>query len=759
MTSLPDAFDPIDLRRGRVLACCVIVLGLGLTIVGSSITRAAADRLSELIFMAICDETATRIENRIRADILMLHGGIGFMKASDDVSRSQWEAYAMATGSNEWFPGIQGFGYAKLVPRRALAAHEEAVRAEGFPTYRVWPEGDRASYAPTLYLEPFSGRNLRAFGFDLLSEEQRRVALEKSRDEGMPAMTGKVELVQETSVDIQAGILILLPLYRSRMPVDTVDQRRLAIQGWVYCPIRMDDFMTGLMPEPGMQYGGHMRLRIHDGDTTAAMGLLFDSDKEDMGKPEHVARFTTEMPITVAGRLWTLDFSQSFTNAFASEYRSTGLVLGGGILVTLLAAWLVLSLLNTNYTAHRMARRLNSEVLELNEGLERRVSERTAELEKAKSLAESASAAKSEFLSSMSHELRTPMNSILGFGQLLEKDTSLKPSQADFVQEILKAGRHLLDLINEVLDLSRIDTGRIELSLEAVNCREIAEEALALLAPLAEKRSIVIRNGIGTDESVKADRFRLKQILVNLVSNAVKYNHEGGSLELRAESTDEGVRIDVRDSGCGIPEEKMGELFSPFNRLGREVGEIEGTGIGLVISKRLVESMGGSIGAESAEGEGSRFWFVLPRAEPTGKAPALAGTETAVLQEKPTHSILFIDDSEVNLRLVETILAERKGIELVTATSPSLGMELAKTRLPDLILVDLEMQSMEQFDLFASLEAKGFDKPIPVVAISSSVSPRDSGRAQASGFAGFLTKPLDVERFLDLVDRIVRKGA
>jgi len=759
MTAPPDHIDTIDPRRGRVLACCVIVLGLAFTIVGSSITRAAADRLNEQVFTAICDETATRIENRVRADILMLHGGIGFMKASDDVSRSQWEAYAMATGSNEWFPGIQGFGYAKLVPRRGLAAHEEAVRAEGFPTYRVWPDGDRPSYAPILYLEPFSGRNLRAFGFDLLSEEQRRVALETARDEGKPAMTGKVELVQETSVDVQAGILILLPLYRSGMPVDSVAQRRLAIQGWVYCPIRMNDFMTGLMPELGMQYGGHMRLRIHDGDTTGAMGLLFDSDKQELGKPQQAARFTTKLPIDVAGRHWTLEYSQSFTNVFASEYRSIGLVLGGGILVTLLTAWLVLSLLNTNYTAHRLARRLNRKVLELNEGLEKRVSERTAELEKAKSLAESASAAKSEFLSSMSHELRTPMNSILGFGQLLERDDSLKPSQADFVQEILKAGRHLLELINEVLDLSRIDTGRIELSFETVGCREIAEEALALLAPMAETRGIVFHNGIGAAASVKADRFRLKQILVNLVSNAVKYNHEGGSVELRAESTDEGVRIDVRDSGCGIPEEKMGELFSPFNRLGREVGEIEGTGIGLVISKRLVQSMGGNIGAESVEGEGSRFWVLLPRAETGGEASAASADVADDVIGEGTARILYIDDNKVNLRLVETILAQKQAVALITAPSPSVGMELAKIRRPNLILIDLETAGMEHFELSASLDANALGRRIPVVAISSATSPRDVERAKSSGFFDLLSKPIDVDRFLELVDRLVPKGA
>ncbi len=608
---LESATEP---RPRRILALLLLVLGLAGSIVASMAAKESADKLAKQIFLAVCDETAGRIQSRIHGDIVMLRGGVGFFKASDDVSRSQWRAYSLAIDTSEWSPGIQGFGYAQFVPRGALAAHEKSLRAQGYSDYRVWPEGAQDAYAPVIYLEPFSGRNLRAFGYDLLSEVQRREALEKARDQGNPEITGKLDLVQETGVDIQAGVLILLPLYKTGMPAETVAERRLAIRGWVYSPLRMDDFMTDLMPDQSMQYNGRMRLRIHDEATTGPSGLLFDSDRAQIGQPQSVSRFTAAIPLEVAGRLWTLEFSQSFGPTFSSEYRSVWLLQGGGVVVSLLLAWLVLSLLNTNYNARRMARQLNSEVLQLNEGLERRVVERTAELEKAKSEAESASAAKSEFLSSMSHELRTPMNSILGFGQLLERDVGLNSSQADFVQEILRAGRHLLELIDEVLDLSRIDTGRVEFSIEAVDCADIAEEAIIFLAPLAEEHHVSLKMSCGAAGPVLVDPSRLKQVIVNLLSNAIKFNHEGGRVDISASASEGQVRIEVADTGCGIATERLGELFAPFNRLGRETGEIEGTGIGLVICKRLVESMGGSIGAESVEGRGSRFWFVLPRA-------------------------------------------------------------------------------------------------------------------------------------------------
>ena len=740
------------------LALIVLVIGAGLTFGAARAMMNSVNILNGQAFMAACQDAANHIENRVQEEEMMLRGGAGYFRASDEITRSQWRLYANTLAANAWIPGLVGFGYAALVPREALAGHQAAVRAEGFPNYKVWPPGDRPYYAPILFLEPSSGPNLRAIGYDLFSEPVRRAALENARDEGSPAMTGKLRLVQDTEGEDGAGLLLLYPIYRPELPQATVYERRLAMQGWVYCPIRMDDFMTDLLPGPNMEYGGEMRLRILDKGVFGG-GLLFDSDKNGGDEGDEGVRFSEDIVIPVADRSWTLEFRQSFGPAFSKEYENVWAIGFGGAIITLLVFWLVLNLLNTSYNARRIARKLNAEVLALNEGLERRVAERTAELEEAKSLAEEASRAKSEFLSSMSHELRTPMNSILGFGQLLERDKGLDAEESDFVREILKAGHHLLELINEVLDLSRIDTGRIGLSLEPVACAELVEEAVDLLGPLADKQGVSIENEVPAAAAILADRFRLKQILVNLLSNAIKYNREGGGVRVLLEERGERLRLLVVDSGYGIPEARMAELFLPFNRLGREAGEIEGTGIGLVISKRLVEFMGGEIGVESVEGQGSSFWVELPRSEVKEVAPVSREGN------KPTDggnrgglaSILYIEDNPANLRLVSSILAARGGIRLFTSPSPTMGLEMAETHNPDLILLDISLPEMDGFEVLAKIRASGWGGDMPVVAVSALAMPHDLERGRAAGFADYLTKPLDVEAFLAVIDRILSK--
>jgi PAS domain S-box-containing protein len=370
---------------------------------------------------------------------------------------------------------------------------------------------------------------------------------------------------------------------------------------------------------------------------------------------------------------------------------------------------------------------------------------------------------KSEFLSSMSHELRTPMNAILGFGQLLERDSSLNPAQLDFVQEVMKAGQHLLDLINEVLDLSRIESGKIELSSERVSCAEIIKQGLGLIAPLAEKRGIRIENEEAGARFVMADRIRFKQALVNLLSNAVKYNNERGDIRVSLAKVGEMIRIEVSDTGNGIPAHRMAELFTPFNRLGRDMGEIEGTGIGLVISKRLIECMGGRIGAESEEGRGSRFWIELPTAVEDARLETGPGGEGEDIGEISSHpgtrsTVLYIEDNPANLRLVSRIFAMRENIRLLTAHASSLGLELAEAHRPQLILLDLNMPEMDGYGVLKRLRASEWGRGIPVIAVTALAMPHDIERGMAAGFSEYITKPFDIPRFLAIVDECLARG-
>jgi signal transduction histidine kinase/CheY-like chemotaxis protein len=372
--------------------------------------------------------------------------------------------------------------------------------------------------------------------------------------------------------------------------------------------------------------------------------------------------------------------------------------------------------------------------------------------------AERANQAKSEFLSRMSHELRTPLNAVLGFGQLLAAG-ELQDRQRANVDQILTAGRHLLTLINEVLDLSRIEAGELAVSLEPVRLAAVLDDTVDLVAPLAAARRVSLTTTAGeTDAWVQADQQRLKQVLLNLLSNAIKYNREDGHVRVRVElpGTDR-VRVVVADTGAGIAPDMLPLLFSPFERLGAEHGDIEGTGLGLSLSKSLVEAMGGTIEVTTTPGAGSTFTVELGAAAPT-QLPAALPTAAAAAGpiDCDPRTLLCIEDNVANLELIEQIFATRPDIELLTAVQGTIGAELARRHLPDLVLLDLNLPDIGGDEVLRRLHADPATEHLPVVILSADATPRQLERLLARGAHAYLTKPIDVAELMRVIDDALR---
>ena len=402
--------------------------------------------------------------------------------------------------------------------------------------------------------------------------------------------------------------------------------------------------------------------------------------------------------------------------------------------------------------AEELEARVQERTLELTEANEQ-LQQQIAERRRAEAEADRANRAKSDFLSRMSHELRTPLNGIIGFAQLLELDAK-NPDERESVEHILKGGRHLLTLINEVLDIARIEAGKLSISLEPVSVRDVVCSALDLVRPQAALRGVRLPATMTSDRYVTADRQRLQQVLLNLLSNAVKYNRDQGDVAVSCEQSPGGrVRLTVSDTGAGIAPGMLDRLFTPFDRLGAEQTGIDGTGLGLVLSKRLVEAMGGLIQVASGA-DGTAFTIELEASEKPAGVVVSADAAIDPRTSQAQGTILYIEDNVANLRLLERIVRRRPAITLLSAMQGSQGLELAQAHRPDVIILDLHLPDLPGEDVLARLRDDARTRAVPVVILSADVTPGQVTRLLAQGARAYLTKPLDLNELLSLLDEI-----
>jgi signal transduction histidine kinase/ActR/RegA family two-component response regulator len=382
------------------------------------------------------------------------------------------------------------------------------------------------------------------------------------------------------------------------------------------------------------------------------------------------------------------------------------------------------------------------------------------ELEDARAVAEKANKAKSEFLSNMSHELRTPLNAVLGFAQLMETATPLPtPTQKMSIDQILTGGWYLLQLINEILDLALIESGKLTMTQERIDLSEVWRDYQLIIMPMAQTRNITVRFPDDMTKCyINADKTRIKQVMINLLSNAIKYNHQDGVVTVSCEmASEQRIRVSVSDTGLGLTPDLVEQLFQPFNRLGQEAGDTEGNGIGLVVTKQLVELMGGVIGVRSEVGVGSTFWFELPLSTESA-TPAHVASDTIAMV--PTLSaanitqrtLLCVEDNPANLALIEQLIERRKDLKLLTATDGNCGLQMAREHLPDLILMDINLPGISGLEAMKLLQANPQTAHIPIIALSANAVLHDIEQALKAGFVRYLTKPIKLNELMDALD-------
>lgn len=739
-----------DAKFSPPVNAAIVVFVLGATVTGIMSTFAGEDlaKHHREVFAAHTEELVEALETQIEGGEFAVRGLQGLFHATDEVTRDTFADYVAPIQESGDLGTLSFVAAIRVREREAL---EEEVRTDtslngiGYPSFAVHPETSHPDSFVPVFIEPLDSTS-QAFGFDLGTNPKRRLAIEKARDTGMVVATEGIELLGNSPPRV--GFLLMAPVYDDPQP-RTLTERHRQFEGVVQGVFEIEEMISSID-----LVGVDLEVAILDQPDSLASGLgphLYSSS-EELLRLSGGSNEVMETALEFGGRTWTVRTApgEGFMAGDSSDTLPAFIIFAGALL-TLALAFAAYTVFDSRDQAAQAA-------AEATAGMRAQ----TDRLREARDRAQESDRLKTTFLANMSHELRTPLNAVIGLSSVLLNRTfgELSPKQEDYLQRISTSGDHLLELIDDMLDLARIEAGREYLDLEDVCVVTVVDEAVAMLRPEAENKSIELTRTDAPDElMVQADRRRLRQVVINLLTNALKFTPEGGKVRIDVSRGPATAHIAVRDTGIGIPSRHQDTIFKPFHQVDSTLNRSRGgSGLGLALTKRLVSMHGGQINLESTEGLGSTFTVSLPAGVRNLRSRLESSDSTSGLRDRSLRGlrVLVAEDSQVN-RMLMVDLLELSGCEVLEAEDGAEAVELARTERPDLIVLDIQLPVMDGVMVAEIIRNDEMLSGVPILAATAQAMPHEVDRIRSAGIDGYLAKPFTQDQFLTSVRRIVKE--